>query len=43
MALNFLLLVLGMLGVILPFFTLNSLPLVVAIALMIESVITWLE
>jgi len=43
MALNFLLLVLGMLGVILPFFTLNSLPLVVAIALITESVITWLE
>jgi len=27
----------------LPFFTLNSLPLVVAIALITESVITWLE
>jgi len=37
MALNFLLLVLGLLGVIIPFFTLNSLPLVVAIALIIES------
>jgi len=44
MVLNFLLLISGLLGVILPFFTLNSLLLiVVAIALMIESVITWLE
>jgi len=41
--LNFLLLVLGLLGTIIPFFTLNSLPLVVAIALIIESLITWLE
>jgi len=43
MILNFLLLVLGLLGTIIPFFTLNSLPLVVAIALIIESLITWLE
>lgn len=43
MVLNLLLLVLGLLGVALPFFALGSLPLVVAIALIIESLITWLE
>jgi len=43
MVLNLLLLVLGLLGVALPFFALGSLPLVIAIALITESVITWLE
>jgi len=43
MTLNFLLLVLGLLGTIIPFFTLTSLPIPITIALIIESLITWLE